>query len=78
MVPKMLELKQSATSIIIPLAGRIVAIAGVFDALIHARPYKSEWPVQEAVDEIIGLSGAHVDPTVEAAFHRALISRGEW
>jgi len=33
----------------IPLVGRIVAIADVFDALTSARPYKEEWPVEKAV-----------------------------
>jgi putative two-component system response regulator len=27
-----------------PLAGRTVAVAGVFDALTHVRPYKPAWP----------------------------------
>ena len=36
----------------IPLAGRIVALADVFDALTHARPYKPAWPVGDAVEEI--------------------------
>ncbi|NVM75669.1 putative two-component system response regulator [Duganella sp. SG902] len=33
----------------IPLAGRIVAIADVFDALTSARPYKQAWPLEKAV-----------------------------
>jgi len=33
----------------IPLVGRIVAIADVFDALTSARPYKEAWPVEKAV-----------------------------
>jgi len=36
----------------IPLASRIVAVADVFDALTHERPYKKAWPVAEAVEEI--------------------------
>ena len=33
----------------IPLAARIVALADVFDALTHARPYKPAWPRAEAL-----------------------------
>ena len=36
----------------IPLSGRIVAIADVFDALTHDRPYKKAWSLEEAVTEI--------------------------
>ena len=36
----------------IPLAGRIVAVADVFDALTQKRPYKAAWPIAEAVAEI--------------------------
>ena len=32
----------------IPLAGRITAVADVFDALTHERPYKSAWDVERA------------------------------
>ena len=52
----------------IPLAGRIVAIADVFDALTHDRPYKSAWPVQEAIDHIRSQRGSHFDPRVVDAF----------
>ena len=36
----------------IPLCGRIVALADVFDALTHARPYKPAWPLDRALAEI--------------------------
>lgn len=52
----------------IPLAGRIVAVADVFDALTHARPYKQAWPVDRAVDEIRDQAGGQFDPRVVAAF----------
>ncbi len=54
----------------IPLAGRIVAVADVFDALTHARPYKPAWPVHEALSEIRRGAGTHFDPAVVAAFER--------
>lgn len=52
----------------IPLEGRIVAIADVFDALTHSRPYKEAWPVEEALAEIKSQSGAQFDPAVVEAF----------
>jgi putative two-component system response regulator len=52
----------------IPLAGRLVGLADVFDALVHERPYKEAWTVGQAVEEIVSLSGTHFDPDVVAAF----------
>ncbi|MEA2495461.1 MAG: cyclic di-GMP phosphodiesterase [Thermoleophilaceae bacterium] len=52
----------------IPLAGRIVAVVDVFDALTHARPYKDAWPVERALEEIEAGAGAHFDPDVVGAF----------
>jgi putative two-component system response regulator len=51
-----------------PLTGRIVAVADVFDALTHRRPYKEAWPVDGAVDEIIKAAGTHLDPDIVGAF----------
>jgi PAS domain S-box-containing protein len=52
----------------IPLAGRIVAVADVFDALTHSRPYKPAWPLPEAAAEIVSGRGTQFDPRVVAAF----------
>jgi putative two-component system response regulator len=52
----------------IPLAGRIVAVADVFDALTHARPYKPAWPVDRALEEIAGQRGRQFDPDVVDGF----------
>jgi PAS domain S-box-containing protein len=52
----------------IPLVGRVVAVADVFDALTHDRPYKSAWPVAEAIAEIKRASGSQFDPRVAGAF----------
>jgi putative two-component system response regulator len=52
----------------IPLSGRIVTVADVFDALTHRRPYKEPWPVHLAVREILRETGTKFDPGVTAAF----------
>jgi HD-GYP domain-containing protein (c-di-GMP phosphodiesterase class II) len=52
----------------IPLVGRIVAVADVFDALTHRRPYKEAWTVGAAVAEITAQSGRQFDPEVVSAF----------
>ncbi len=63
----------------IPVVGRIVAVADVFDALTHDRPYKQAWPVDRAVAEILKLSGRQFDPGVVEAFsgldHDELVRR---
>jgi putative two-component system response regulator len=51
----------------IPLSGRIVAVADVFDALVHERPYKRAWTVEEAVTEIAEQSGKQFDPEIVQA-----------
>lgn len=48
----------------IPLVGRIVGVADVFDALTHRRPYKAAWPLKESIQEIERLSGSRFDPQV--------------
>lgn len=52
----------------IPLVGRIVAVADVYDALTHDRPYKAAWPVGQAVAKIRRSAGSQFDPRVVAAF----------
>jgi putative two-component system response regulator len=54
----------------IPLPGRIVTVADVFDALTHRRPYKDPWPVSVAVREILSEAGTKFDPRVTEAFAR--------
>jgi len=48
----------------IPLPGRIVAVADVFDALTHTRPYKRAWTIQETVDWILSVRERKFDPAV--------------
>ena len=52
----------------IPLLGRIVAIADVYDALITERVYKKAWPVEKAVAHIQQQAGRHFDPGLTACF----------
>jgi len=52
----------------IPIEGRILAVADVFDALTHERPYKAAWPLEDAIEEIRRSSGTHFDPEVVEAF----------
>ena len=56
----------------IPLVGRIVALADVFDALTTPRVYKDAWSVDEAVAHIQRERGRHFDPKVVAAFEQCL------
>lgn len=49
-------------------AGRIVAVADVFDALSSSRPYKKAWPLDEAQAFISEQSGSHFDPEVVRHF----------
>jgi putative two-component system response regulator len=48
----------------IPIVGRIVAVADVFDALTHSRPYKPAWSTPDALAEITSQAGRHFDPDV--------------
>ena len=52
----------------IPLAGRVTAIADIFDALTSVRPYKKSWSVDEALDWIQKESGEALDPNLVALF----------
>lgn len=52
----------------IPLHGRIVAVADVFDALTSERPYKRAWPLEKAAALLREESGRHFDPRCVEAF----------
>ncbi|HUB36221.1 MAG TPA: HD domain-containing phosphohydrolase, partial [Solirubrobacteraceae bacterium] len=60
----------------IPMVGRIVAIADVFDALTHDRPYKPAWPVAQAIARIERAAGTQFDPRVVDAFLRCHLQAG--
>ena len=52
----------------IPLCGRIVALADVYDALRSKRVYKIAFTHETARDEIVKEAGKHFDPAVVRAF----------
>jgi putative two-component system response regulator len=54
----------------IPLEGRLMAIADVYDALISARPYKKPFSTEEARKIIEEGSGTHFDPLLVAVFSK--------
>jgi putative two-component system response regulator len=63
----------SGTSI--PLSGRIVAIADVFDSLATRRVYKREWTRGEAFRFVVSGAGSQFDPQLVEAFQHVLIAR---
>jgi putative two-component system response regulator len=54
------------------IGARIVAAADVFDALTAPRYYKPAYSLEKTVELMDGMAGAHLDPAVMAAVHRAL------
>ncbi len=52
----------------ISIAGRITALADVYDALVSKRAYKEAWSEQEVLEYIKSQSGTHFDPSVVEAF----------
>jgi len=56
----------------IPLAGRIAALADVFDALTSERPYKNAWSIESALELIRENRARHFDPAVVDAFFTEL------
>jgi response regulator RpfG family c-di-GMP phosphodiesterase len=60
----------------IPLEGRLVHVADVFDVLVHERPYKESWTVEAAAAEIRRGAGTQFDPEVVRAFEA--LGAGVW
>jgi len=56
----------------IPLFGRIVAVADVYDALRSRRSYKEPWDEDRTLDEMRQSSGKHFDPEIIDAFFSCL------
>ena len=56
----------------IPIEGRIVALADVFDALTSVRPYKDAWSIESAMAYIDGEKGKHFDPQLVDIFQQQI------
>ncbi len=54
----------------IPITGRIVAVADVYDALVSPRVYKAAWEEARVLDYIKSSAGTHFDPEVVDAFFK--------
>jgi cyclic di-GMP phosphodiesterase len=65
----------------IPIAGRLTAVADVFDALNFSRPYKEAWPLDAALAEMELSAGRQLDPELVALLrgldHESLLGRVE-
>ncbi len=58
----------------IPLVGRVVALADVFDALTSERPYKKAWSMEAAIGYMNDNRGQHFDPRMVDLFMARLPS----
>jgi putative nucleotidyltransferase with HDIG domain len=54
----------------VPLGGRVIAAAEVFDALTTSRPYQDKMTPEQAADRMQDLSGTVLDPRVLEALNR--------
>ena len=53
----------------IPIAGRIMAVVDVYDALTSERSYKVALPYEEAAEMVLEMSGKHFDPKIAQVFY---------
>ncbi len=56
----------------IPIEGRLIAVADVFDALTSKRPYKKAWSTDEAINYLFEQSGKHFDPELPPLLQKTL------
>jgi response regulator RpfG family c-di-GMP phosphodiesterase len=63
-------------SLDIPLSGRIVAVADVWDALTSDRAYRPAWDLDRAVSHIAAASGTLFDPACVEAFLAVVAETG--
>lgn len=52
----------------IPLSARILAVADVWDALMHDRPYREAWPREKVLGYMYLQAGYHFDPWIVNEF----------
>jgi len=53
----------------VPIQGRVMAIADVYDALVSERPYKKAFPTESAVQIIMDNAGTQFDPLIAGVFY---------
>lgn len=56
----------------IPLAARVVAVAGALDAMTHSRPHRPAFSWERAATEMRDGSGSHFDPGIVDAFEASV------
>lgn len=56
----------------IPLCGRILAVADVYDALTTSRSYRPAWSTKDALDFMASNSETHFDPDILNAFFKTI------
>ena len=59
---------QGLTGHAIPLAGRLVAVVDVYDALTNQRPYKPAWTPDHAASHMLANRAQHFDPELLDVF----------
>lgn len=62
----------------IPLAGRIVAVADVWDALTSERAYRPAWPFDRAISHVAAAAGVLFDPLCVESFLDVMKDSGLW
>jgi putative two-component system response regulator len=60
----------------IPLSGRIVAVADVYDALVTVHRYKHAWTSSDAVDHMVAGKGTQFEPRIVDALVEVIAARG--
>jgi len=60
----------------IPMGGRVIAAAEIFDALTTSRPYQERMTPEQAVERLADLSGTVLDPKVFEALMSIVARRG--
>ena len=67
-INELMEASNGKEGLEIPITGRIVAVADVYDALSSKRIYKDAWSEDKVLDYLRSQSGMHFDPEVINAF----------